>query len=105
MHVRRNDKVVVLSGDDKGKTGKVLRVLPEAGKVVIEGVNKITKHVRRSQQNPQGGRQEREAPFAAGKVMLWCEPCQKPARARHVRGEDGRKGRVCVTCGKPFGTA
>jgi large subunit ribosomal protein L24 len=103
MHVRRKDRVVVLSGDDAGKVGEVLRVLPESGKVVVAGVNVVMKHVRRSPQNPQGGRQKREAPLPASKVMLHCATCDRPARSRRTRGEDGRLARTCARCGKPFG--
>lgn len=68
LHVKKDDQVVVLSGVDKGKTGRVLRAIPKAGMVVIEGVNRRWKHLRRSQQNPQGGRLQREQPIPACKV-------------------------------------
>lgn len=69
LHVKKDDQVVVLSGVDKGKQGKVLRTIPSEGMVVIEGVNRRWKHLRRSQQNPQGGRLQREQPIHACKVM------------------------------------
>jgi large subunit ribosomal protein L24 len=68
LHVKADDLVEVLSGDDKGKRGKVLRAIPSEGKVVVEGINRKWKHLRRSQENPQGGRIEREYPIPACKV-------------------------------------
>lgn len=68
LHVKKDDLVVVLSGDDKGKRGKVLRAIPATRQVVVQGINKKWKHLRRTQQNPQGGRVEREFPIPASKV-------------------------------------
>lgn len=68
MHVKKNDEVLVLAGNDRGKTGRVLRVLPKQNRVLVEGVNIRVKHLRRSQANPQGGRVEREAPIHASNV-------------------------------------
>jgi large subunit ribosomal protein L24 len=68
LHVKANDLVEVLSGDDKGKRGKILRAMPSEGKIVVEGINRKWKHLRRSQENPQGGRIEREYPIPASKV-------------------------------------
>ncbi|MBX3465562.1 MAG: 50S ribosomal protein L24 [Planctomycetes bacterium] len=68
LHVKKDDDVLVLSGADKGKTGKVLRAIPAKGEVVVQGVNRRWKHLRRTQQNPQGGRVEREFPIPACKV-------------------------------------
>jgi len=66
----RDDMVMVISGDDKGKTGRVLRLLPEKSRVVVEGVNLVHRHIKRSQQNPQGGRVKREAPIHVSNVMI-----------------------------------
>lgn len=68
LHVKKDDQVVILSGVDKGKQGKVLRAIPSEGMVVVEGINRRWKHLRRSQQNPQGGRLQREQPIPACKV-------------------------------------
>ncbi len=68
MHVKKNDEVLVLSGNDRGKTGRVLRVLPKAGRVLVEGINIRVKHLRKSQTHPQGGRVERESPIHASNV-------------------------------------
>lgn len=68
MHVRKDDEVLVIAGNDRGKTGRVLRVLPKTGRVLVEGVNVRVKHLRRTQANPQGGRVEREFPIHASNV-------------------------------------
>jgi large subunit ribosomal protein L24 len=73
MHVKKDDEVLVLAGNDRGKTGRVLRVIPKQGRVVVEGVNLRTKHLRRSQANPQGGRVEREFPIHASNVRKAAE--------------------------------
>lgn len=68
MHVKKNDEVLVIAGNDRGKTGRVLKVLPKADRVLVEGVNIRVKHLRKSQSNPQGGRVERESPIHASNV-------------------------------------
>ncbi|MFO0981737.1 MAG: 50S ribosomal protein L24 [Planctomycetota bacterium] len=93
MKVKRGDTVVVVRGDDKGKTGKVLRVLPDKQKVLVQGINVVFKHVRRSQQNPQGGRVERETPMPWSKVMLLNESTQKGERVG-IEYRDGKRVRV-----------
>ena len=102
MHVRRDDVVQVTAGADRGKTGKILRVLVREGRVVVEGVNLRWKHLRKGPKNPQGGRVHREAPIAAAKVLLRCERCGRGVRARHV-DKDGRKLRACAKCGAELG--
>ena len=99
--IRRNDLVIVTAGVDRGKTGKVLRIVPQSGRVVVEGVNMVFKHVRRSQQNPQGGRIRRENPLAISKVLPYCEKCQKGVRVR-FEFQDGLKRRVCAKCSEAF---
>jgi len=108
MHIRQNDEVQVISGDNAGDTGRVLFVDLKKGRVVVEGVNRVFKHVRRSQDNPQGGRIEKEAPIAVSNVMLICSNrnCPKsgqPVRARHKVGDDGVKTRICAKCGNTIG--
>ena len=95
--IRRDDRVQVMSGDDRGKVGKVLRMLPARERVVIEGVNMIFKHVRRSQQSPQGGRMQHEGPIHLSNVLLWCEPCGRGRRVRMNR-EGKQPVRVCAEC-------
>ena len=99
--IKKNDLVIVKAGVDRGKTGKVLRLLPDRDKIVVEGVNMVYKHVRRSQQNPQGGRIQRENPFSISNVQLFCEKCQKGVRIRFEKKDDIKK-RVCVKCSEPI---
>ena len=98
LHVKTGDMVIVVSGDDKGKTGKVVEVSPKEGKVIVEGANKIKKHVKPRQQGQQGGIVETEGAIYASKVQLFCEKCGKQTRAAH-KIEDGKKIRVCAKCG------
>lgn len=103
MRIKTNDIVVVLAGDDAGVRGKVLSVDHKAGKVLVEGVNKVYKHVKRSQKNPQGGRLSMEMPVQLSNVALLCQACNKPTRigARYL--EDGSKERFCKKCGAAQG--
>lgn len=103
MLIRVDDMVEVIAGDDRGARGKVLRVDGRAGKVVVEGVNRVYKHVRRSQRNPQGGRLSKEMPLPASNVLLVCEHCGRAARlgARYLA--DGSKERYCKRCGSGNG--
>ena len=98
MNIKKNDKVVVLSGKDKGKEGKVLTAMPAEKKVVVEGVNVATCHVKPRKQGEQGGIVRREIPMYASKVMLVCPKCGKPTRVAS-KVEDGKKVRVCKKCG------
>lgn len=99
--IKKNDTAVVIAGEDAGKSGKVLRVIPKRSKVVIEGVNLVYKHVRRSQQNPQGGRIQKEAPIDASNALPFCEKCDKGVRVR-FEVKDGVKRRLCKTCSSPL---
>ena len=96
--IKKGDKVVVLSGKDKGKTGEVTRALPKDGKVVVSGVNMITRHVKPSQANPQGGLDRSEAPLAISKVAI-ATADGKPTRVR-FETQDGKKVRVAVKTGE-----
>lgn len=98
VHVRSGDTVVVLSGKDKGKQGKVLQVSPKEGKVIVEGLNVVTKHVKPRRQGEQGGIVEAEAAMYASKVQLVCPKCSKPTRIAHKILDDGSKVRVCKSC-------
>ena len=100
MHVKKDDTVLILSGDDKGKQGKVLAVSPKEGKVIVEGINMIKKHVKPRQQGQQGGIVETEGAIYASKVMLYCPKCDKGVRVRHINKETGAKGRFCAKCGE-----
>lgn len=102
IHVRRKDTVVVISGKDKGKVGEVLAVLPKKGRVLVEGVNVVTKHQKPNRQNMQGGIETMEAPINSSIVMLYCKKCNKATRISNKILEDGTKVRVCKKCGETF---
>ena len=98
MFIKKNDKVVVISGKDKGKEGKVLSASPKAGKVIVEGVNVASKHMKPKKQGEQGGIIKMETPIYACKVMVVCPKCGKPTRVAHKLDGD-KKVRVCKKCG------
>ncbi|QDU93198.1 50S ribosomal protein L24 [Lignipirellula cremea] len=98
MHIRENDTVKVISGVDRGVEAKVLKVLRTEGKVIVEGVARVYKHVRRSQKNPQGGRLSKEMPIQLAKVMLVCPSCGEAARTGARYLADGAKERFCKKC-------
>jgi large subunit ribosomal protein L24 len=102
-HVSRGDTVVVTKGREKGKRGKVKRVL-QNGRVEIEKINMLKKHTKPTQKNPQGGIQDIEGSIALSNVSLWCEGCSAPRRAKKVFDSNGRKSRACVKCSAAFTT-
>ncbi len=91
-HVKKGDIILVISGDDKGKQGRVLRVIPTTGRILVEGINRVYRHVRRSQKNPQGGRLEKEAPIHMSNVQPMVSG--KPTRVGFEKQSDGLKHRV-----------
>lgn len=99
MNIKKGDTVVVLSGKDKGKQGKIVQSLPKKGKVVIEGVNKVKRHTKPNQKAPQGGIIVKEAPMNACKAMLVCPACGKPTRIAK-KEVNGKRVRVCKKCGE-----
>lgn len=101
LHVKKGDMVYVLSGKDSGKKGKVLDVDHIEGKVIVEGVNVVTKHMKpRPNKGYQGGIVHQEAPIYASKVMLICQKCGVPTKVGRKILEDGGKARVCKKCGE-----
>ncbi len=100
MHVKKGDTVVVLSGKEKGKRGKVLVASPKAGSVIIEGVNMITCHTKPRRQGEPGGIIKREGAVRANKVMAVCPKCDKPTRVKMEILPSGEKVRVCKHCGE-----
>ena len=98
LKIKKNDKVVVLSGKDKGKTGKVLGTVPSEAKVVVEGINMVTCHIKPRRQGEEGGIVKREAAIASCKVQVMCPKCGKATRVAH-KITDGKKTRVCKKCG------
>ena len=99
LHVKKGDTVVVLSGKDKGKQGKIISAMPKAGKVVVEGINKVKRHSKPSLKVPQGGIITKEMPLHACKVQLVCPACNKPTRVGH-KVVAGKNSRVCKKCGE-----
>ena len=99
MNIKKGDKVVVLSGKDKGKQGKVLGTVPGSLKVVVEGINMVTCHVKPRRQGETGGIMQREAAIASCKVQRVCPKCNKATRPAHKLLADGKKVCVCKKCG------
>jgi large subunit ribosomal protein L24 len=102
VHVRRGDRVRIIRGNDAGSEGTVIRVVPERNQVVVEGINRRTKHVRPTQENPEGGRITFDAPIDASKVMLIDPTSGEPSRARKSIARDGSKERIAVRSGNPI---
>ena len=101
LKIKKNDTVVILSGKDKGKKGKVLGTVPSERKVVVEGCNMVTCHIRPRKQGEEGGIVKMETPIYASKVMVVCPKCGKPTRVGHTV-VDGKKTRACKKCGASF---
>jgi large subunit ribosomal protein L24 len=102
MEIMKNDNVLVICGNDKGKTGKVLRVFPKDQRITIENINFIKRHTRPTTANPQGGVVEREAPVHVSNVMLFCSKCNRGTRVRQksLKDEFTTKVRLCSKCGE-----
>ena len=104
LHIKTGDTVILLTGDkkDRKKTGKVLEVSPEEGKVIVEGINVVKKHVKPRKAGDPSGIIETEAAIYASKVQLVCPKCGKATRVGHKLYEDGKKDRLCKKCGETF---
>ena len=102
VHVKTGDTVMIITGRDRGARGKVLQVSPSEGKVIVEGQNFVTKHVKPRRQGELGGIVKAEAPLYASKVMPVCPKCDKATRVGHAVDKDGNKTRVCKHCGAEF---
>jgi large subunit ribosomal protein L24 len=102
--IRKNDIVVALAGRDKGKTGKVFRVFPKEGRALVEGLNYVKKHMRRtrSEDHQSGGIVLKESPIRASRLSLFCRTCNKPARIGINVLQDGSKARFCKRCKEAF---
>ena len=98
LHVKKDDLVMIIAGKDKGKRGKVLRVMPDKGRVLVENLNLIKRHTRPSRTSNEGGIIEKEAPIALSNVQLLCHGCKKPSRTGIRVLEDGSKSRFCKKC-------
>jgi large subunit ribosomal protein L24 len=102
MRIRKNDEVIVIAGKDKGKTGKVRKVLLAQNKVIVERINMVKKHKKPSQANPSGGIEDMEMPLNASNVMLLDGKTNKPTRVKISTGKDGAKVRISVKSGTVF---
>jgi len=100
VHVKTGDTVVVISGKDKGKKGQVLAVSPSEGKIIVEKVNIVSKHVKPRRMGEPGGIIKAEGAFYASKAQIYCSSCKAATRVGHKIDKDGNKTRVCVKCGK-----
>jgi large subunit ribosomal protein L24 len=98
MKIKKNDNIKVMAGKDKGKTGKVLKILPSQNKAIVEGINYIKRHAKRTQQNPQGGIVQKELPVNISSLAVICARCSKPTRIGFSILTDGTKARYCKKC-------
>lgn len=98
VRIKKDDKVKIVTGKDKGKIGKVLKTDRKKARVLVENINKIKRHTRPNAQNRQGGIIEREAPIDLSNVMLLCNKCMAPVRVKMQMLEDGKKMRICRKC-------
>ena len=104
LRIRRNDMIMVVAGRERGKTGRVMRVLPGSGRVIVERLNLVKRHSKPRGPASPGGIVEKEAPLDASNVMLLCERCNAPVRARVKRGAKRERRRLCVRCGETLGS-
>ncbi|MCK5578538.1 MAG: 50S ribosomal protein L24 [Planctomycetes bacterium] len=98
MNIRKNDVVKVISGSSRGKEGKVIRTITSKSKILVQGVNIIWKHMKRSQQHPHGARIQKESPINVSNVLLVCTSCNKPTRVNYKTTSGGDKNRICKKC-------
>ena len=99
MVLRKNDEVIVTCGKDKGKKGKILKVIPEKQKVIVEKVNFVKEFIRKDQsKNIQGGIMEKEAPIHVSNVRIFCSECGQGVRIKMLKLQDGKKTRICYKC-------
>lgn len=103
MHIRVDDQVQVMVGKDKDVRARVLRVMRDEGKIVVEGVNRVYKHMRKSQKNPRGGRLQKEMPIKLSNVQLVCPSCGQATRTQVKFRDDGSKHRFCKNCKAELG--
>ncbi len=98
--IRKDDQVMVMAGKEKGKTGRILRVVTGKGKVLIEKLNIVKRHTKPTQKDPQGGIIEKEAPVSISNVMILCAKCKGPVRTGKKKLDDGKGVRFCKKCGE-----
>jgi len=100
LHVKKGDTVIVVSGDDKGRRGKVLATSPKEGKLMVDHINMVSKHVKPRKQGQAGGIMKTEGAMYASKVQLFCPRCNHGTRVRNATSQDGTKVRICCKCGE-----
>jgi large subunit ribosomal protein L24 len=103
MRVAKDDNVLVISGDDRGKTGKVLKVFPDEGRIIVEGVNFIKRHTKPRSRMEPGGMVEKEAPIHLSNVLVVCPRCGEGTRPKRTRLVEGRRVRICNKCNEIIG--
>ena len=103
MQIRKDDIVEIITGDDASSTGRVLRVLPDKDKLVVEGINRVYRHMRPNRRNQQGGRLSKEMPISVSNVLLVCSTCRRGVRVGKRLNAEGRKERFCKKCGNGLG--
>jgi large subunit ribosomal protein L24 len=103
VHVRKDDIVQVITGDDAPTTGRVLQVFPKENLVLVEGVNRVYKHLKPNRRNAQGGRLSREMPVHGSNVLLYCSTCRRGVRIGKRYAADGHKERFCKSCTNGLG--
>ena len=103
LNIKKGDMVVVIAGDDKGKTGEVIQVYPDTSKVLVKGINEVFRHMRPSRKNPKGGRMRKEMAIHISNVMPVDPETSQPTRVRFVINADGSKERIAVKSGKSLG--
>jgi large subunit ribosomal protein L24 len=105
MHIRKGDTVIVVAGKEKGKRGRVLRLLTKKDRVLVERVMMVKRHTKPSQKHPHGGIVEKEGSLEISNVRLYCPKCEKPVRTGIRMRDDGKKQRLCKKCGEVFEAA
>ncbi len=100
FRIKKEDTVQVMTGKDKGKKGKVLKVIPEKGRILVERINLVKKHMRRTREDQKAGVVEKESLLNISNVMLLCKHCNKPTRIGAKKLNDGSKARLCRKCGE-----
>lgn len=98
--IRKNDTVMVITGREKGKSGKIIAIFPDRGRALVEKLNMVKRHQRPTQKMRQGGIVEKEAPLSLSNLMIYCLKCKKGVRSGVKVGKDGKKTRVCKKCGE-----
>lgn len=98
--LKKGDSVIVISGEDKGKNGKIIKIFPKKGSVIVEGINLLKKHMKPTQKSPQGGIVRHEGPIQKSNIRLICNKCNKPTSVKYGLTKEHKKVRVCKKCGE-----